>query len=39
MIYVLCGRRVGTGRSFESHFRNVHRLKGQEFVDAVAFSR
>lgn len=39
MICVPCGRRVGVGRSFESHFRNVHRLKGQEFLDTLAFSR
>jgi hypothetical protein len=39
MICVPCSRRVGTGQSFETHFRNVHRLKGQKLLDAIAFSQ
>jgi hypothetical protein len=39
MICIPCGRRVGTGKSFETHIRHVHRLKGKEFIDAVTFSQ
>ena len=38
LVCVPCGLKIGPGKSFETHFRNTHRLKGQNLKDAITFS-